>query len=79
MAVLLFGLCAMPAAQAQNTTSSIEKSKSESLWTSTTDNAAGGMIDAQEKYATANFGFEREAALTIITGTILLLNKANVL
>lgn len=60
MAVLLFGLCAMPAAQAQNTTSSIEKSKSESLWTSTTDNAAGGMIDAQEKYATANFGFERE-------------------
>ena len=27
----------------------------------------------------SNFGFEREAALTIITGTILLLNKANVL
>ena len=27
----------------------------------------------------SNYGFEREAALTIITGTILLLNKANVL
>ena len=27
----------------------------------------------------SNFGFEREAALTIITGTILMLNKANVL
>ena len=26
-----------------------------------------------------NFGFEREAALTIITGTILMLNKANLL
>ena len=27
----------------------------------------------------SNFGFEREAALTIITGTILMLNKANLL
>ena len=27
----------------------------------------------------SKYGFEREAALTIITGTILLLNKANVL
>lgn len=27
----------------------------------------------------SNYGFEREADLTIITGTILLLNKANVL
>lgn len=26
-----------------------------------------------------NYGFEREAALTIITGTILMLNKANLL
>ena len=26
-----------------------------------------------------NYGFEREAALTIITGTIIMLNKANVL
>jgi hypothetical protein len=27
----------------------------------------------------ANYGFEREAALTIITGTILMLNKANLI
>lgn len=27
----------------------------------------------------SNYGFEREAALTIITGTILMLNKANLL
>ena len=27
----------------------------------------------------SNFGFDREAALTIITGTILLLNKANLI
>ena len=27
----------------------------------------------------SNFGFEREAALTIITGTILMLNKANLI
>ena len=27
----------------------------------------------------SNFGFEREASLTIITGTILMLNKANLL
>ena len=26
-----------------------------------------------------NYGFEREAALTIITGTILMLNKANLI
>jgi hypothetical protein len=27
----------------------------------------------------SNYGFEREAALTIITGTILMLNKANLI
>lgn len=27
----------------------------------------------------SNYGFEREAALTIITGTILMFNKANLL
>jgi len=26
----------------------------------------------------SNYGFEREAALTIITGTIIMLNKANI-
>ena len=34
---------------------------------------------AQSLTLVSKFGFEREAALTIITGTILMLNKANVI
>ena len=60
VAMLLLGMLAISTAEAQNTSSSIEKSQSESLWTTTTDNAAGGMIDQQNKYTTAHFGFERE-------------------
>lgn len=60
VAMLLLGMLAISTAEAQNTSSTIEKSQSESLWATTTDNAAGGMLDQQTKYATANFGFGRD-------------------
>lgn len=57
-AMLAALLCA-EAVIAQNTPASVEKVRMESLWSATTDNAAGGMIDAFDKYATVAFDYEK--------------------
>ncbi len=49
----------MPAAFAQTTQATVETIRMESLWSTKTNNAAGGMIDAYKKYAMAEFSYNK--------------------